>query len=121
MKTLEQIFRAVEEVPDFADCRVDAVHYRNGWGHSPLHIVSVWGDCEAIALLVAAGADIDSRGEAGYTALHDAVEQRHELAARLLLSLGASQFPDDAGTLPGELAAMHGRAWVAWVFAEPAP
>ena len=43
-----------------------------------------------IAALLNAGADIQSRGEHGYSPLHEAVEQGHIEAVRLLLERGAS-------------------------------
>ncbi|HBO3793597.1 TPA: ankyrin repeat domain-containing protein [Pseudomonas aeruginosa] len=71
-------------MPDFFEHQIDSVHYRNGWGDSPLHVVSCWGDCEAIRVLVTAGADINLPGETGFTPLHCAVEQDHSGAVALL-------------------------------------
>ena len=47
MRTIETIFREIEGVPDFAMYSINSVHYTNGYGDTPLHIVSYWGDCEA--------------------------------------------------------------------------
>lgn len=89
MRSVESIFREIEQVPDFAAHVIDSVSYRNGYGDTPLHIVSYWGDCEAIAILVAAGADINALGESGYTPLHCAAESNKSEAISLLLRLGA--------------------------------
>ncbi|NIN34750.1 MAG: ankyrin repeat domain-containing protein, partial [Gammaproteobacteria bacterium] len=41
----------------------------------PIHVAAAWGDCEAISILVDAGADINARGERGFTPLMEAVVQ----------------------------------------------
>ena len=66
--------------------------------------MSNWGDCEAIYLLVEAGADINAKGERGYTPLHCAAEQNHFKAIKLLLALGADVQFDDDNYSPLELA-----------------
>ncbi|WP_313465097.1 ankyrin repeat domain-containing protein [Pseudomonas nitroreducens] len=109
MRSLEDIFSEIATVPDFFEHRIDSVHYRNGYGDTPLHIVSCWGDCEAIKVLVAAGADIDAPGEHGFTPLHCAVEQDHPEAVALLLELGAKLNPDADGLTPAEIAGSLGK------------
>ena len=104
MISLADLFKKVESVPDFSGHVIDSVNYRNGYGDTPLHIVSVWGDTEAITLLVGNGADINAKGEAGYTPLHFAAEQNRPEAIKLLLSLGAAQITNDDGELAIELA-----------------
>lgn len=106
MRTIQSIFREIESVPDFIGHRITSVNYRNGYGDTPLHIVSGWGDCEAIQILVDAGADINSRGETGFTALHCAAEQNRPEAIRLLSSLGAEVVDDEDGNTPLVLAAL---------------
>ncbi len=104
MRSVEEILREVEKVPDYYGHTVTSVHYKNGWGDMPLHIVSVWGDCEAIKALVAAGADINAPGETGFTPLHCAAMHNHADAVRLLLSLGAEIVKDREGHTPTDLA-----------------
>lgn len=104
MNRIDEIFRKIESVPDFAGHTIDSVHYCNGYGDTPLHIVSSWGDTEAIELFVASGADINAQGETGFTPLHCAAEQNKPQAIKLLMSLGAKQFQDSNGDLPIELA-----------------
>ena len=63
------------------------------------------GDVAAIAALLDAGADIQSRGEHGYSPLHEAVEQGHIEAVRLLLERGASVIAtNDDGYTPVQTA-----------------
>ena len=104
MRSLEEILRSVESVPDYSGHRAVSVHYKNGWGDTPLHIVSNWGDCEAIKILIEAGADINASGETGFTPLHCATEQNHIEAVALLLSLGEEMVQDANGHTPTELA-----------------
>ena len=89
MRNIESIFREIEDVPDFVGHHIASVSYRNGYGDTPLHIVSNWGDSEAIEVLVTAGADINAKGETGFTPLHCAVEQNKPEAIATLLRLGA--------------------------------
>lgn len=108
MRNLEDIFREVETTPDFDGHKINSVTYRNGWGDTPLHIVSNWGDCEAVKILTEAGADINARGETGFTPLHCAAEQNHPQAVRLLLLLGAEIVEDANGDTPIALADIFG-------------
>lgn len=104
MRSLEQILKEVESVPDYAGHTVSSVNFKNGWGDTPLHIVCVWGDCEAIKTLVEAGAGINAPGETGFTPLHCAAMHNHADAVRLLLSLGAEIIKDREGHTPTDLA-----------------
>lgn len=104
MRDIEAIFKEVEEVPDFTGHKIDSVLYRNGYGDSPLHIVANWGDSEAIEILVSAGADINAKGETGFTPLHCAAEQNRPAAILKLLQLGAKILENDDGKTPLELA-----------------
>ncbi len=104
MRSVAEILLEIESVPDFYNHKISSVHYRNGYGDTPLHIVASWGDGEAIRSLVEAGADIDARGESGFTPLHCAAEQNHPEAASLLLALGARALNNDQDETPLELA-----------------
>lgn len=108
MRTIEHIFKDIESVPDYAGHRITSVDYRNGYGDTPLHIVSNWGDCEAIELLASSSADLNAVGETGFTPLHCAVEQNKIEAIKLLLLLGAKSIQDANGQTPIELAKILG-------------
>ena len=45
------------------------VNDTNIFGDTPLHLVCRWGDAEAVAALLAAGAEVNSIGEKGQTPL----------------------------------------------------
>lgn len=104
MRSLKNILSEIETVPDFYNHKITSVDYRNGYGDTPIHVVSNWGDCEAIHLLAEAGANINVKGERGYTPLHCAAEQNHPKAIKLLLILGAEIQEDDDGYSPLALA-----------------
>lgn len=89
MRSIEDIFREIEGVPDFVSHHIDSVSYQNGYGDSPLHIVALWGDCEAIELLALAGADVNAQGENGFTPLHYAAQMDKPEAILVLRKLGA--------------------------------
>ena len=81
---------------------VNEVGYDND---RPLHVAAVWGDVQAIEMLVAAGAEVDAPGEFQFTPLYQAVGQGHVAAARRLLELGASPHTHGKwGGTPNELA-----------------
>ena len=81
---------------------VNEVGYDN---HRPLHVAAIWGDVQAMEMLVAAGAEVDARGEFQFTPLYQAVSQGHVAAARRLLELGASPHTLGArGGTPNEVA-----------------
>jgi uncharacterized protein len=87
---LQKFLAEMPDLPEFLGLSEVGVHTRGGWDSMPLHIAAVRGDVEAIAALLDAGADIQARGEHGFSALHEAVLQGHIEAVRLLLQRGAS-------------------------------
>src|SRR3954471_6394483 len=106
--SLEELLLAISDVLvlEKRAIGVNEVGYNN---HRPLHVAAVWGDVQAIEMLVAAGAEVDTRGEFHFTPLREAVGQGHVAAARRLLELGASPHArGDWGGTPEELARTKG-------------
>jgi len=92
-------YRNVQEVLDDAASAVDFLGREEPllltsvgiFGNQPLKIVVTWGDADAVALLLDAGAPIDVQHEDGDTALHHALQMGHFEVARLLINRGADQ------------------------------
>ena len=93
------------DLPEFLGRKVPGVNDAGGFGNAPLKIAAVWGDSQAIELLVSSGAELDRQHEDGYTALHHAASQGNLDAAATLLRLGASaNVKDNFGQLAKDYA-----------------
>jgi len=104
MRTVADILEQVATVADFSEVVVTDANTKGLFNSYPLHVAALWGDCEAISLLVAAGARINQRGEHGFTPLMEAVAQGHIDAVKLLVSLGAEPLPNNDGHTPSQYA-----------------
>lgn len=62
-------------LPEFSGLECADVNSLGLFGDRPIHIAATRGDIDEIQLILGHGADINCKGEHGYTALHDAVEQ----------------------------------------------
>ena len=108
MDALTQLFQKIEGTASFADIAVTDANVRGLFDNHPLHVAASWGDCEAIRLLVEAGARINQRGEHGFTPLNEAAAFGHFEAVALLVSLGAAGERNDWGQSPSESARIGG-------------
>jgi ankyrin repeat protein len=117
MNTLAEVLKRVGDAADFADIEVTDPNVLGYFRNRPLHVAAVWGDCEAIRVLVEAGAVINEPGEHGFTPLMEAIGQGNVAACELLVSLGALPVRNEWGQLPSEYAAVGGSnelsAWLA--------
>lgn len=96
---------------DIAEYLIDKgldVETRGRWKMPPLHsaVTTITGDPRStVLMLLARGADIDGRGYAGHTALHECAFYNRLEMADLLLSRGAKvNLKDDNGKTPMDLA-----------------
>jgi ankyrin repeat protein len=104
-QALTELLRQINEVPDFVGSEVTSPNSTNVLGDTPLHVAAVWGDINAIRILVESGAILDAPGEYGYTPLHDAIGQGNVEAALLLAAFGARlDTPNDDGRTPLDIA-----------------
>ncbi len=85
--SVESILDAMADLPEYLGLDRPDVNTKGGFGNTPLKIAAVWGDIDAIELLVAAGARINERNEDGMTALHHAAAQNHPQAVKNSLRL----------------------------------
>ena len=106
MRTLEQLYKEIEDVADFSGIELSDPNTLGLFSTRPLHVAAVWGDCEAIKMLVEAGANLNEKGEHGFTPLFEAVAQNHLEAVKLLIELGAQPIRNDDGQLPSEYASV---------------
>jgi ankyrin repeat protein len=88
-RSVEDFLKELSRNPGFEEMPEITVNSRSYLGDTPLHVAAIWGDVEAIRLLVQAGADINALESFGYTPLHQAAEQGKKEAYDLLISLGA--------------------------------
>jgi len=109
VQTLSVILKRIGDVAEFSGVQIDGPNTRGLFNVYPLHVAAIWGDCDAIRVLVNAGARINQQGEHGFTALMDAVAQNFREAVDLLISLGAEPLRNDDGQLPSEYAQIGGR------------
>ena len=117
MATLAEVLKRVGDVAYFSGIDVTSPNTRGLFNNYPLHVAAVWGDCDAIAVLVQAGARLDELGEHEFTPLMEATAQGHFDACKLLVALGAKPVRNDDGQLPSEYAAIGGEeelaSWLA--------
>lgn len=88
-ESVRDLLDQVESVPDFTGVKLRDINDTNGFGDNALHCVCVWGNIQAVKLLVENGIDIEQRGEGGLTPLKVAYEFGHEEIVGYLISKGA--------------------------------
>jgi len=102
---LSAFLERVVGLVDFQGIKPTRVNERSILGDTLLHFAARWGDEKAGKILLDAGVDQNVAGEHGYTPLHNAVEQKHFLFAKLLLARGASkEVKNNDGLTPVDLA-----------------
>jgi ankyrin repeat protein len=88
---------------------------------APLLSAVAGGDADVVRELLDAGADVFSRQEGGYTALHGAAAGGDEAIVRLLLEYGAdATLRTEAGQTPHDIARDRGKAKAAELLASAA-
>ena len=107
MSDLQGLFKRVEEADVLFTSHICSVHDRSIAGDTPLHIVSVWGDVDAIKCLIDNCADINAKGENLYTPLIYAASQGHLLAVKYLVECGSKYSVCDGGWSAKEMADLH--------------
>jgi len=88
MKNLDEILKQCEKTGAWYGEEITSVHQRNYMQDTVLHTVCSWGDPEAASAVIAAGADVNAKGDQGGTPLFNAVIGGSADVVRLLLSAG---------------------------------
>ena len=104
MRTLKELYREISSVADYSEITVTDPNTPGLFGNRPLHIAAVWGDCEAIEILIKAGAEINQKGEHGFTPLLETVAQGNLEAVKVLVKHGAQAIKNDEDQSPSEYA-----------------
>ena len=98
------IFERLAELPLWLGVELQHVNACNADGDNALHWVARTGDVDAAKLLLAAGIEIDKRGDLGHTPLHEAAAAGHKEMVLLLVEHGADVFALTEGDTPFGLA-----------------
>lgn len=88
--SVRELLDQVERVPDFYGTKLNDINDTNTFGDNALHVVCVWGDLEAVRLLVENGINIEQQGEGGYTPLKIAGDFEYTEIVDYLISQGAN-------------------------------
>ena len=95
MTNLSEVLATYSELPDWAETGCE-LNQPNNYGDYPINVAATRCRIDEIELLLAAGADVNQRGEHGFSPLLSAVEQGCLLAVAYLLEKGAN--PDLASS-----------------------
>jgi ankyrin repeat protein len=93
---VRELLKKIQSTADFGSVSFDSINDTNALGDNALHCVCIWGDIEAVKLLVENGIDLHQRGEFGFTPLRVAAEFGHAAIVEYLLAEGADPSALDA-------------------------
>jgi ankyrin repeat protein len=91
MKSLQAIIEKCEKTGAWYGEKIESIHQRNHLDDTVLHTVCSWGDANAVRLLIAAGADVNAKGDQGATPLFNAVIGMNAEVVKLLLVAGCDE------------------------------
>jgi hypothetical protein len=86
---LRQLLEKVQSTSDYGYVAFDSINDTNALGDNALHCACVWGDLEAVKLLVENGIEINQPGEFGYRPLNIALDFGYPDIAEYLIAHGA--------------------------------
>ena len=87
--TIEEIYNRCAQTGAWYGVEIRKFDQRNFMEDTVLHTVCSWGDIDAVKILVAAGADINAKGDQGATPLFNAVISENSEVVSFLLKSGA--------------------------------
>ena len=86
---LDVVLLEYSELLEYSGLTLDGVNKLSLFGDRPINIAATRGLINEVKVLLDNGADINNRGEHGYTPLHNAVEQSNIATVKFLLEKGA--------------------------------
>lgn len=102
---LNRILKEYSELPEYVGVGIPTINTKSLFDDYPINIAATRGILEEVVVLLSNGADVNAKGEHGYTPLHDAVEQGNKEVIKVLLKNGADvSIKNDDGDAPIELA-----------------
>ncbi len=106
---LRDVLASYSDLPEYLGKDCASVASVSLFGDYPINIAATRGKPDELVALLEAGADINQRGEHGYTPLHNAVEQGHISIVKYLLKRGAiREIINNDGQTPEQLARILG-------------
>ena len=103
-ETLNQFMREIPEYPDWCEMEKIDLFSVNAYGDTILHLATCQNRLDILKTLLKNDFPLNKKGEHGYTALHEAIEQQNYLAALYLIKMGADLLvKNDAGKTPLDL------------------
>lgn len=86
MKTIEEVYQCCAQTGAWYGIEITNFAQRNFMKDTVLHTVCSWGDLESVKVLIAAGADVNAKGDQGATPLFNAVIGRNPEVVSFLLA-----------------------------------
>lgn len=103
--TLQELLANYQALPEYCGLDLVDVNQVSLFGDVPMSVAATRGSIEELELLVAAGANLNAKGEHGYSPLHYAVEHGHLHVVEWLLEHGADRsLRNDLGDTAEQLA-----------------
>ena len=101
---LDTFILEASDYPDWIGVDIANAMACNGYGDTLLHVAACQNRVDMIGELLNCGVPVNQKGEHGYTALHEAVEQGSYWSALYLIKMGADlSMMNDFGQTPLDL------------------
>jgi ribosomal protein S18 acetylase RimI-like enzyme len=108
IRTLKSLLAEIAATTAFSDLEM-SVNTKGIFGDLPIHTAATWGDTEAVEILLANGADINSIGDNGETPIFSALQADRESFISFLIAHGArTDIKNYDGETPADMAQIKG-------------
>src|ERR1700722_18974385 len=103
--SVRDILDQCEQTASWGGTAITSLDQRNDLNDTPLHTVCSWGEVNSVKRLIAAGANVNAKGDRGCTPLFNAVVGRSAEVVKALLDAGGdASIRSSDGWLPAEYA-----------------